>query len=168
MTDEVGLEQSPSSMKTLLLPGTRVFLIGGLFTGAPIWRLLHSLQMATKQQEEDVTSAVEALQLLCSVPVLFAPTRATQRLGYFPCPIRGGGEDGFCPHAYLRKGDLKVHMERCHSEEECGAFPQLMRPRSPVGKPFPCPFPQCEGKHAYRRKRGLRRHVLAHHPNSLR
>jgi hypothetical protein len=113
-------------------------------------------------KQRDVKIAVEALKLLSSAPVLFAATRATKRLGYYPCPIRGNNE-ATCLHAYRRKGDLKVHMQRCHSKEERAAFPQLMHPRAVLGKPFPCPFPQCKGKYAYERKRGLKRHVLVHH-----
>jgi hypothetical protein len=111
----------------------------------------------------ELAVVLEALELFSTSPVVFPPTKKSSRLGYFPCPVKGS--DGHCcPHSYLRKGDLKVHMMRLHSKEEREAFPQMMKPRGDVkNKPFVCPFPACADTRGYIRSRGLRRHLLKHH-----
>jgi len=74
----------------------------------------------------------------------------------FICPLSS------CQRLYRRKGDLKVHVKKKHSD--CADLPDLIsRPRSSrLGKPYPCPVLGCPC--GFLRARGLQRHCRKKHP----
>ena len=92
---------------------------------------------------------------IINYPMIFASKKSTKINKPWRCPF----EDCIC--GYMRKGDLKTHLQRVH-KDRTHKYPDIMKPKSSkIGKRYQCPIDNCNC--GYLRRNDLKNHINKNH-----